>query len=465
MSSIVAVVPITSIEFGDRARVDYGEMDKLIEAIRARGLIQPLAVKKVYSGYLLLAGGRRYKACQLINEKDKQEGKAPTFSEIPVRIFPENLDKFEQKSIELMENLERRNLSWTEQVSLVKQIQDLHTQQHGPGVLARAGEGKGWTQKQTAELLNELPSTVSADLKLASAMESHPELARCETKGEAMRKLDSMKEELIRAELARRVSNRIQSGGIESMKKRAIGGYRIGDFLEAVKLIPDDSVDGLEVDPPYGVDFTHLRADQSRLGDGRAETVDGYHEIPVDDYSDFLKSLLSQCYRILKPDCWMIFWFGTKNYPVVASALTEAKWKFNPVPAMWFKCSAAGMTAQPNIYLGNAYETFFYAYKGRAELKKKGRANVFEYQPPHTRLHPAEKPLGLMTDILATFFESGSTLLSPFLGSGVTIMAAIELGMTPFGFDLSEKFQNAFIERVMNHDFVDLAQFERANDE
>jgi DNA modification methylase len=36
----------------------------------------------------------------------------------------------------------------------------------------------------------------------------------------------------------------------------------------------------------------------------------------------------------------------------------------------------------------------------------------------------------------------------PFLGSGNTLLAASNLGMTGFGFDLSEEYRNAYILRV-----------------
>lgn len=57
----VDMLPVTSIEVGDRARVEFGDMEDLENSMKESGLIQPLAVKEIENNkFLLLAGGRRF---------------------------------------------------------------------------------------------------------------------------------------------------------------------------------------------------------------------------------------------------------------------------------------------------------------------------------------------------------------------------------------------------------------------
>ena len=90
------VIDINQITFGERFRDEYGDIDTLAASIKKEGIIQPLAVRACAGGeeYILLAGGRRYKAC-------KQAG----VTDIPVRIYPDNLSDLGMHSIELMDNM------------------------------------------------------------------------------------------------------------------------------------------------------------------------------------------------------------------------------------------------------------------------------------------------------------------------------------------------------------------------
>jgi ParB family chromosome partitioning protein len=103
-------VNIKDVVFGERFREEYGDLDMLAASLKKEGQIQPLAVKQTGPDkYILLAGGRRYKAC--LQAK---------IEEVAVRIYPESLSDIEMRSIELMENVARKDLSWIEATNLRK---------------------------------------------------------------------------------------------------------------------------------------------------------------------------------------------------------------------------------------------------------------------------------------------------------------------------------------------------------
>jgi ParB family chromosome partitioning protein len=105
-------VPTTSIIYGERFREDMGDIAMLIESMKKEGVIQPLAVRDNEDGtYLLLAGGRRYTAASRAG-----------IETVPIRCYPSSLSELEMRSIELMENVCRKDLDWLEAAKLKKEI-------------------------------------------------------------------------------------------------------------------------------------------------------------------------------------------------------------------------------------------------------------------------------------------------------------------------------------------------------
>jgi len=216
--------------------------------------------------------------------------------------------------------------------------------------------------------------------------------------------------------------------------------YVLGDFFE--NTLDDGTFALIECDPPYAIDLPNSKKDSSI-------TIVDYTEIARVDYSDFLYKLCRECWRLASPNSWFILWFGLEHYALCSAALHAAGFVHHPNPAIWKKGGSTGQTHTPDSSLGNAYETFFWARKGSPKLHLPGRSNIFDYPvvPPQQKIHPTERPVILITDILRTFAWPGMAILSPFLGSGNTLLAAKELGMPCVGFDLSVNYRNAFIAR------------------
>ena len=87
--------------------------------------------------------------------------------------------------------------------------------------------------------------------------------------------------------------------------------------------------------------------------------------------------------------------------------------------------------------------------------------NVFDYNEinPESKVHPTERPIELMMDILYTFCSEGSSVLVPFLGSGNTLLAAANMGMHSLGYDINESYRNSFILKVMKSEVGDFSSY------
>jgi site-specific DNA-methyltransferase (adenine-specific) len=68
--------------------------------------------------------------------------------------------------------------------------------------------------------------------------------------------------------------------------------------------------------------------------------------------------------------------------------------------------------------------------------------------PTAQRVHPTEKPVALMRDVLSDFCEPGEIVCDPFCGSGATLVAAVQLGMFAAGGDMDSRWSRYTERRI-----------------
>lgn len=426
------IVSPDSIEVGLRFREDVGNIDDLIVSLKKEGMIQPLAVMAREDGsFKLLAGGRRLEAA-----------KKASLREVPVRIYPSTISELEQRSIELYENIIRKDMSFQDEIKLKAEIHRLQQEIHGERISTTPGSS-GWGIKETAALLGSSTGTVSMDLKLAEALEKFPILAQSKNKADAMKKLSSLEEGIVKAELAKRISERQSTTPAEQIHQRLIDHYIVGDIFDVMSRIPDGSVDLIEFDPPYGIDLTYVKQ-------GFAGNWDDYRDVPEKLYKEWTRKAVHECYRVLKSSGWLILWFAKEPWlETVYEALISEEFKTNRLTGVWVK-SGQSQTNQPDIYLANSYEEFFYARKGPAQIQRPGRSNTFDFKQiaPQNKVHPAERPIELIMELLGVFGVPGASVLAPCCGSGNTILACANLGLSCIGIDDSQGHKDGFTVKV-----------------
>lgn len=446
LGGVHAVVSLADIELSDRGREDYGNLNELACSLKELGQLQNLVLIQnpkrdedggtAYKPFKLLAGGRRFRAMsELLN-----------WTEANCLIFSRPLDELELLEIEYEENSRRKNLEWKEDCDFKRRIHDLRVTKFGQKITTAtsldAAEG-GSSIRDTARELGISHTAMAVDVKLSKASDANPELfAGCKTKKDAYKLLKLAQETMIRGELAKRTINNANLEPTSKLKS-LLDRYVIGDFFEKAPKLPDGAFQLVEIDPPYAVALHDLKR-----GDG-ADTQErrtDYNEVLASDYIDFMRRTLTQCYRVMAEHSWLILWHAPDPWAeVLYQLLEQAHFSTTRLTGKWIK--PIGQTNQPSRYLANACEEFFYAWKGSPTLARAGRTNIFPFNPvPATRkVHPTERPLELMQEILSTFAWEGSRVLVPFLGSGKTLLAAETLSMNAIGFELSASYKEGFI--------------------
>lgn len=492
MSDNTTSVMVDDIVVRDRYREDYGDLEPLIDNIKKYGIISPLAVVDEGGILYLLAGERRLKAA-------KEAG----LDTVPVRIYS-NLEPVDKKIIELSENIHRKDMTPHEEASLTLAIHEAHQSKYGKaektGTIKESAEQSGWGMTDTATYMGASVAKVSRDIKIAKAAEVIPEIKKAKSKNDALKIFQTKHKEYQTSENAKIIKKKYESRPEDVSKKELIDSYIIKDVFLGLQDIPDNSFDFIEIDPPYAID---LKTAKFLKGASAKTAIEDYGEVSSGEYVEFMKALFKECYRVLKPNRFMICWYALDpwhnmlwrmlrgfgydeiqlmkgciediekilegrvnnlnmyddisniiyNYRKsnTAQPKTKTKNRFigSELPAIWSK--GIGQTKNPDKYMGSSYEPFFYVRNSdKAILNKQGRSNVLNFKPinAHHKVHPTERPIEMMEYILETFIPQGSNILVPFAGSGNTGLAASNHKCSVTMFDIVDKYKDSYIHKI-----------------
>ena len=189
------------------------------------------------------------------------------------------------------------------------------------------------------------------------------------------------------------------------------------DCLDGFKLIPNESIDLILTDPPYGLKKEGINNDN--------------------DLSLFYKAL-PESYRVLKKDAFFITFFSTKFLP-------EA-FNNNPFKYFWnfILYCPNGRVSSPIGF--SKYMLCLVFKNGNPKMIKKGK-DIFP-DTPGTMIepdegfinHPTPKPKTFTKEILMLFSKENDVILDPFIGSGSTAVACKQLKRNYIGFEVNKDY-------------------------
>jgi len=189
--------------------------------------------------------------------------------------------------------------------------------------------------------------------------------------------------------------------------------------------LPDQSVDCVITDPPYGINYFS----NHYIGENPHSPIENDHEL-------FLP--LDQLWRIVR-DRGVIFAFYSHKRPLIDSRVKNS--------IVWVKNHWSAGDLEGDF--GNQFEMIAFIPKKGFKLKSEKRwSNVWHYDRVPPRLHPSEKPIGLISKLVVCGSVEGETILNPFVGSGTTLLAAKRLKRRAIGIELSEAYCQIAVQRL-----------------
>lgn len=214
------------------------------------------------------------------------------------------------------------------------------------------------------------------------------------------------------------------------------------DMMEAIKEVESDSVDLLLTDPPYkivqgGVTKPLGGMFGKVMGGCLNRQMKNVRTGGLFDHNDIkFADWLCEAYRVLKPKSHAyIFCSGRRLNELTTEALKAGFIYQNLL--VWVK-----QNVTPNKWYMNQCEFILMLRKGGAKpINNMGSTTLLEFKnPTHNKNHPTEKPVDLLRVLIENSTQRGDKVLDPFMGSGSTGVASVELGRGFIGFEIDEKF-------------------------
>jgi DNA modification methylase len=232
-----------------------------------------------------------------------------------------------------------------------------------------------------------------------------------------------------------------------------------GDCLAVLADFPDNSIDMVFMDPPYGHNNNNngdlICRWEAALGKG--DYCPDRDNIPIlndgVEANELFKNLLPTLLRILKPGACCCCGGGGPDPQFARWSLwLDEVFTFKHM-VVWDK-GPMGM----GWHYRRSYETVLIGQKPGAACKWYDTTNKIEniirHIPkiiPRATQHPTEKPTRLAAHFINLHSQPGEIVLDPFCGSGSTLEAARDMGRHFIGIELGERFVAMARTRLAEH--------------
>ncbi|MBR5354676.1 MAG: site-specific DNA-methyltransferase [Alphaproteobacteria bacterium] len=249
---------------------------------------------------------------------------------------------------------------------------------------------------------------------------------------------------------------------------------QIGDCLNLMKALPENSIDATITSPPY-------------------DSLRTYEGVCTWGESQW-KEALNQLYRVTKKG-GIVVWIvndmcikGSESGTSFKQALYAKEIGFRLHDTMIWHKNSGGFTTHHNRYT-QTFEYMFVFSKGAPQthniikdkknkwagskgcasirqpdgatrkqktrhlIKEYGaRYNIWEINPVQSNTertgHPAQFPIKLAHDHILTWTNKGDTVLDPFMGSGTTAVACIKTNRNFIGMEMNENYYKLAQNRI-----------------
>lgn len=247
-----------------------------------------------------------------------------------------------------------------------------------------------------------------------------------------------------------------QKYGVESGQVWQLGEHHriiCGDCTDAViveRVMRGERARALITDPPYGM---RLDTDYTQMSDWFNKQVGGkydgfrrkaagskskeYRPVKGDD-KPFDASFLFGFYG----DAEEVFLWGADYYSDTIPNVKQGGW------LVWDK----RLDEDLDKMFGSAFELCWTKKPHKRDIIRERWVGYFgtEKQDTKGRVHPTQKPLGVMNFLLTRHTKEGWIIADPFLGSGTTLVACENLGRKCRGIEIDPGYIGVCLQRFVD---------------
>lgn len=375
------------------------------------GQLQSILVKKNEDGsFELVAGLHRIKGCMANGMKVRCE-------------LSDEADPILLREMELEENISRLDMHWLEKEKAKAEIHKM-----------RVARDPNWTQVQTQQVVKApRQADISEAIQLVEMVKLFPELADAKSKHQAQSWAKA------KADLAMRV-HEVKHG--ETVDYSDIEAkLTLGDSVEVIKTIPSNTFNAVITDPPFGIDYDSRKA-------GTESSLTTYQ----DDEQSYrrLLTMAGDLYRVIKPNGWLIWFFGMSWYEQCKATFREAGFTVDEIPIIWNRSGGRCHTNRPDRYFSRGYDAALHCFKGEPQIIQRGKPNVITVDPVpvNDRELTVERPIELYEELINRLTVPGEYVADFFPGSGSCLAACAKTGRRYYGNELDIERRAVAIKKI-----------------
>lgn len=228
------------------------------------------------------------------------------------------------------------------------------------------------------------------------------------------------------------------------------------DCLEALKQIPDNSVDLIVTDPPYNLG-NFMRSRGTNMGKLRDNyfAYSGWDDLNFEDWSSQMDLFLAECHRVLKKRGALLIFMSIIKVETIIKFAQQYGLYYKTV-GIWHKTNP--MPRNMNLQFVNSTETWLYfvndAPTGTFNNNGKIIHDFVESSTINTSerkfgKHPTQKPLSVIKHFISLLSNENEIVLDPFMGSGSTGVACEILNRKFIGIELNADYFSIAQKRLI----------------
>lgn len=221
------------------------------------------------------------------------------------------------------------------------------------------------------------------------------------------------------------------------------------DSWEALQQIKNSSIDLVLTDPPYTISKKT----------GFQGVVNGVERFAVsmefggwDNEMIDLQLMCKHFYKKLRQGGTCIVFYDIWKIESLKKAMEMAGFKIIRL-VVWEKTNPVPLNSQVN-YLTNAREVAVLGVKGsQPTFNSQYDKGVYKYPIEHSkdRIHPTQKPLKLMKDLIKKHSQAEDIVLDAFSGSGTTALACLQTNRKFICFEKDTHYYRESVKRIQSY--------------
>lgn len=238
-----------------------------------------------------------------------------------------------------------------------------------------------------------------------------------------------------------------------------------GDCIEIMCNMPKGRVNLILTDPPYNASAGGVNLPDNKTGGAYYKVNEPWDKFSYEEYKEFTKRWIDEADKLLVPNGSFMVCGSFHNIGEVIVTLKDKGYKFINL-ITWRKTNP-----MPNITTRTlTHSTEFIAWFAKGKCWKFNYNNMKKYnqgkqlrdlwefpvcQGPERikgengrAAHPTQKPLELFKRLIEMASDENDIVIDPFIGSGTTALAAMQLNRNWIGIDNNKEYIDLANKRI-----------------